>query len=174
MTPLCWTRIASPVGELLAAATPAGLLSLSYAQPHADAVGALAESVGQRPEQDDAAFDELRAQLVEYFAGSRRAFDLPLDWSLAPTGFSAKALKVTASIPFGETMSYAEVAAEAGSPRAARAVGNAMRRNAIAIVIPCHRVLHADGGLGGYMGGEDRGLSIKRHLLAIEGVPQGQ
>lgn len=170
MTGACrYAWIDSPIGPLLAASLGSGLAWLTYATPgRGDAVAELAHHAGATPVEDGAALREVAGQLGEYFAGGRRAFDFPLDWSLGPRGFMAQALKVTASIPYGETMSYGEVAAEAGSPGAARAVGNAMRSNSIAIVVPCHRVLAAGGRIGGYMGGEVNGLSIKRTLLDLE------
>jgi methylated-DNA-[protein]-cysteine S-methyltransferase len=112
-----------------------------------------------------AALDPVKRELEEYFAGSRRRFDLPLDWSLI-TPFAKRVLRKTAAIPYGGHLSYAEVAAEAGSPRGARAAGNALGSNPIPIVIPCHRVLHSGGGLGGYGGGLER----KRYLLELEGA----
>lgn len=170
MTGACrYAWIDSPIGPLLAATTGSGLAWLSYVTPGGgDPVAELAHHSGTAPVEDRKALRDVQAQLAEYFAGGRRTFEFPLDLSLGPGGFAAQALKVTATIPYGETMSYGEVAAEAGSPGAARAVGNAMRANSIAIVVPCHRVLAAGGRIGGYMGGEANGLSIKRHLLDLE------
>jgi methylated-DNA-[protein]-cysteine S-methyltransferase len=107
---------------------------------------------------------ELRRQLADYLAGRRRAFDLPL----APRGtaFQRRVWRALEAIPAGETRSYAELAAAAGSPRAFRAVGQANRRNPIGVVVPCHRVIAADGTIGGYAGG----LGRKRRLLHLEGV----
>ncbi len=109
--------------------------------------------------------DEVRRQLDGYFAGTRRDFDVPIDWRLV-RGFAGAVLRATAHIPFGAVSSYREVATEAGSPNAYRAAGNALGSNPIPILVPCHRVLHAGGGLGGYTGGLDR----KRFLLRLEGV----
>jgi len=172
MTGACrYATIDSPIGPLLAATTGSGLAWLGYVTPgRPRGVADLAHRVGAMPVEDPVALRDVEAQLADYFAGGRRMFDFALDLSLGPGGFAAQALKVTATIPYGETMSYGEVAAEAGSPGAARAVGNAMRANSIAIVVPCHRVLAAGGRIGGYMGGEASGLSVKRHLLALEGV----
>jgi methylated-DNA-[protein]-cysteine S-methyltransferase len=108
--------------------------------------------------------DQSRRELDEYFAGHRREFELPIDWQLTH-GFGRRVLQATARIPFGLVSTYKGVASEAGSPRGFRAAGNALGSNPIPIVVPCHRVLHADGGLGGYTGGLDR----KRLLLAVEG-----
>ena len=101
--------------------------------------------------------------------GERRRFDLPLDWSLV-RGFAQGVLRATAGVPFGSVTTYGQMAEAAGSPRASRAAGNALGSNPIPIVVPCHRVLHAGGGLGGYAGGLDR----KRYLLSLEGtLPSG-
>jgi len=106
-----------------------------------------------------------RAQLEEYFAGRRDRFELPLDLqAVAP--FEARVLGAAAQIPFGQVRSYGELARAIGAPQAARAVGNALGRNPIPIVIPCHRVVLGNGGLGGYGGGP----GIKDRLLALEGV----
>ena len=104
-------------------------------------------------------------QLADYFAGTRRAFDLPL----APrgTGFQQVVWRALLAIPYGETCSYGELARAIGRPAASRAVGAANGRNPIAIVIPCHRVIGADGSMTGYGGG----LPTKKWLLAHEGVP---
>ena len=107
--------------------------------------------------------DEVRRELEEYFGGTRRTFDLPLDWQLLK-GFGRRVLQATARIPYGSVSTYKGVATGAGSPNAFRAAGNALGSNPMPIVLPCHRVLHSGGGLGGYTGGLDR----KRTLLAIE------
>jgi methylated-DNA-[protein]-cysteine S-methyltransferase len=104
-------------------------------------------------------------QLNEYFAGHRRGFDVPLDLSACPP-FTLRVLTALRAVPFGTTLSYGELAARAGAPRAARAVGRAMAANPLPIVIPCHRVLAANGQLGGYSGGE--GVPTKEWLLAFE------
>jgi methylated-DNA-[protein]-cysteine S-methyltransferase len=155
----------SPIGELIIFVTPRGLLRLKYAdEPIEGVLAEVAARVSPRILRAPSRTDEARRELESYFALRRRDFNLPIDWSLV-RGFSAKVLRETARIPFGKVRSYGQVAAEAGSPRAARATGNALGSNPIPIVVPCHRVLHADGGLGGYSGGLDR----KRYLLALEG-----
>lgn len=171
MTGTCaYDQFDSPVGPLLAAVSPLGLTWLTYVTPtRPDPLAELHARLGHLPRRDPGALADVRTQIHEYFDGGRTTFDVPLDWSLGPSGFLAQALKVTATIDYGTTMSYGEVAAEAGSPGASRAVGNAMRANAIAIVVPCHRVLAAGGRIGGYMGGEANGLSIKQRLLDLEG-----
>ncbi len=112
-----------------------------------------------------ARLDAVRRELEEYFAGERRAFDLPLDLTLAAP-FGREVLRACARIPFGATSSYGAVAADAGRPRASRATGNALGANPVPIVVPCHRVLRTGGGIGGYTGG----LEVKQHLLTLEGV----
>jgi methylated-DNA-[protein]-cysteine S-methyltransferase len=163
---VAYARMDSPLGELLVAVTPRGLVRVAYEDERDDAVLAeLAERVSPRmlhaPERTDA----VRRELATYFAHRRRAFETPVDWSLV-RGFARGVLGATARVPYGEVTTYSAMAAAAGSPRAYRAAGNALGSNPIPIVVPCHRVLHADGGLGGYAGGLDR----KRRLLELEGV----
>ena len=160
----------SPVGKLLLAATPRGLVRLAYldAAEHEDeALEQLAAKVSARILEAPARLDEPRRELDEYFAGSRQRFEVPLDWELT-RGFGRRVLRATARVPFGSSTTYQRVAAEAGSPRAYRAAGNALGANPIPIIVPCHRVLHATGGLGGYTGGLER----KRLLLSIEAGQQ--
>ena len=156
----------SPLGTLTAFVTPAGLFRLSYPgeQVH-DRLEELAAVVSPRILAAPERTDPVRRELDEYFAGRRRAFDVPIDWRLL-RGFRAAVLRATAAIPYGSVASYREIATEAGSPNAYRAAGNALGSNPIPIVVPCHRVLHSGGGLGGYTGGLDR----KRFLLGLEGV----
>jgi methylated-DNA-[protein]-cysteine S-methyltransferase len=153
----------SPVGELLLATTRRGLVRIAYL----DATDAdrVLEDLSRRvsPRVLAAALDEPRRELEEYFDGRRHRFELPVDWQLAQ-GFGRRVLRATARIPYGSVSTYKLVASEAGSPRAYRAAGNALGSNPLPIVVPCHRVLHASGGLGGYTGG----LGRKRALLAIE------
>ncbi len=163
-----YTTLESPAGLLFAAASERGLLLLGYPTTRPDSrLEDLSERIGPRLISSPARFETLRRQLDEYFAGKRRDFELPLDWSLT-SGFVRKVLVETAHIPYGETRSYGQIAALAGSPRAFRAAGSALGANPIPIVVPCHRVLRSDGGVGGYGGG----LEMKRLLLGLEGVPQ--
>jgi methylated-DNA-[protein]-cysteine S-methyltransferase len=159
--------IDSPVGPLLVAGTKRGLVRLAYEQnrPHDKLLLELAEDISPRVLEAPAQLDPIRRQLEEYFEGRRLDFDLPLDWRLSQ-GFKKRVLGQTARIPYGHVSTYRIVAAAAGSPRGARAAGNALGANPIAIVVPCHRVLHTGGGLGGYGGGLDR----KEFLLKLEGV----
>jgi methylated-DNA-[protein]-cysteine S-methyltransferase len=113
--------------------------------------------------------DDIAGQLTEYLAGRRRRFDVRLDWNSTEPGFRRVVLQTLAESEFGDTMSYGELAARAGSPRAARAVGTAMATNPLAIVVPCHRVVRADGSIGGYGGGRAMsGVQMKQYLLDLE------
>ncbi len=159
----------SPLGPLTVMVTPRGLIRLSYPGEGIDAqLAEIAARVSPRILEAPERTDDVRRQLDDYFARKRTAFDLPIDWRLV-RGFAGQVLQATARIPFGSVSSYREVAAEAGSPNAYRAAGNALGSNPIPIVVPCHRVLHAGGGLGGYTGGLER----KRYLLGLEGVLGG-
>ena len=159
----------SPLGTLTVMVTPRGLIRLSYpGEGIDDQLREVAERVSPRILEAPERTDEVRRQLDAYFDHRRRSFDVPIDWRLV-RGFAADVLRATARIPFGSVSSYREVAAEAGSPNAYRAAGNALGSNPIPIVVPCHRVLHASGGLGGYTGGLER----KRYLLELEGVLEG-
>jgi len=157
----------SPVGELLVARTPRGLVRLAYLEPESEdeVLDELAARVSPRVLRAPAALDEVRRELDRYFAGALRTFSVPIDWRLS-RGFTRRVLQRTAAIGYGETSSYREVAAGAGSPSAFRAAGNALGANPIPIVVPCHRVLRSGGALGGYGGGPHR----KELLLRLEGV----
>lgn len=153
MNGIAWGRVESPLGPLHVAVSEAGLARLVFPrEPH----GRL--TAGDRVEN-------VRRQLEEYFAGERREFTLPLDLGSAG-GFRLRALEALSRIPYGETVTYAELAGRAGNPRAARAAGHACATNPIPIVVPCHRVLGSDGGLHGYGGG----LDVKEQLLRLEGA----
>jgi methylated-DNA-[protein]-cysteine S-methyltransferase len=157
----------SPLGDLLVAVTPRGLVKISYVDLYSteDALGQIAARVSPRVLEDAAALDEPRRQLDEYFAGRRREFDLPLDWSLIQ-GFTRMVLDRTARIPYGKVATYGEVSRDIGKPRASRATGNALGANPIPIVVPCHRVIRSGGVLGNYGGGPER----KVQLLELEGA----
>ena len=159
----------SPLGSLTVVVTPRGLLRLSYPGESIEAqLDDLAIRISPRILAAPERTDGVRRQLDEYFSGARRSFDVPIDWRLV-RGFAGGVLRATARIPFGVVSTYRDVATEAGSPNAYRAAGNALGSNPMPIVVPCHRVLHAGGGLGGYTGGLDR----KRFLLTLEGVLPG-
>jgi methylated-DNA-[protein]-cysteine S-methyltransferase len=160
----------SPLGPLTVFVTPRGLVRLSYpGEPIDSQLDELAALISPRIMAAPERTDEVRRQLDGYFGGTRRDFELPIDWRLL-RGFRGQVLKATARIPFGSVSSYREIATRAGSANAYRAAGNALGSNPVPIVVPCHRVLHAGGGLGGYTGGLER----KRFLLELEGVLPGQ
>jgi methylated-DNA-[protein]-cysteine S-methyltransferase len=167
LTDVSYAYEPSPVGALLVAVTPRGLIRIAYnAEEHADEVlEELARRVSPRVVEAPGALDEVRRELDEYFAGRRTSFDIPVDWRLHD-GFSRRVLRATARIPFGKVQTYGDVAAKAGSPRGSRAAGNALGSNRIPIVVPCHRVVRSGGKIGGYTGGIER----KEFLLELEGV----
>jgi methylated-DNA-[protein]-cysteine S-methyltransferase len=159
----------SPLGRLLLASTPRGLVRISYLDPDDDGDAALSDIAARlspRVLRAPRKLDGARRELDEFFSGARRSFDLPIDMSLVAPGFQRRVLSATSRIPFGDARSYKQIAAAAGSPNGFRAAGTALGHNPIPIVIPCHRVRHAAGGIGGYTGGLDR----KRALLAIESI----
>ena len=163
---VAYATLDSPVGELTVFVTPRGVVRVAFAdEPREAILDEMADRLSPRILAAARPTDEARRQLDAYLAGERRAFELPLDWSLI-RGFAVGILRATAAVPYGSTSTYRDVAAAAGSPRAARAAGNALGSNPIPIIVPCHRILHASGGLGGYAGGLDR----KRTLLRLEGV----
>jgi methylated-DNA-[protein]-cysteine S-methyltransferase len=163
---VAYATLDSPAGRLLLVATPRGLVRLAYIDADAEleyVLEQLATRVSPRILRSPTRLDEPRRELDQYFAGARREFELQLDWQLS-RGFGRRVLEATARIPFGSVSTYKRVAGEAGSPAASRAAGNALGANPIPIIVPCHRVLHTAGGLGGYTGGLER----KRLLLDIE------
>lgn len=156
--------VESPVGDLLVAATDLGVVRVAFEVEGHDAVlQRLSDQVSPRILLAPARLDPLTRQLDEYFAGVRRRFDVPLDWRLSK-GFRGTVLHQLPQIAYGRTASYAVVARLAGNPRAVRAVGSACATNPLPVVVPCHRVVRSDGGMGGYLGGVD----AKRTLLALE------
>ena len=161
---VAYRTLATPIGELLLAATPEGLVRVAFASEPVDTVlERLAAEVSPRLLHAPGRLDEAARQLEEYFAGRRRGFELAVDLRLAH-GFRRAVLAALPAIGYGATASYAAVAAMAGSPRAVRAVGSACASNPVPVVVPCHRVVRSDGSLGGYAGG----LDAKRALLALE------
>ncbi len=155
----------SPIGPLLVAATPAGLVRLGFQGEDRDAIlEDLADRVSPRVLEAPARLDEARRELDEYFEGRRDHFELPLDWQLS-RGFRRTVLeRLYEDVGYGRTVSYLELATMVGNPKASRAVGTAMATNPIPIVVPCHRVLRTGGNLGGYGGG----LPVKVKLLELE------
>jgi methylated-DNA-[protein]-cysteine S-methyltransferase len=151
-----YTTITSPIGELLLAGDGPALTRLHML----DAPRPVTPSPDWR--REDEPFADAARQLSEYFAGERREFDLPL--ALRGNEFELRVWAALLEIPYGETASYGEIARAIGAPTAARAVGLANGRNPIALIVPCHRVIGADGSLTGYGGG----LPRKRYLLDLE------
>ena len=163
---VAYTAVDSPLGELVAAVTPNGLVRLAYEDGRFDAVlTELADRVSPRVIEAPARLDAVRRQLDEYFDGRRHDFDLPVDWALT-RGFTQRVLQSTARIPFGDLATYRDVATGAGNAAAVRAAGNALGANPMPIVVPCHRIVRTGGALGGYTGGVER----KRFLLELEGA----
>lgn len=160
-----WDVMDSPVGPVYAAVTEEGALTLlSVGASQLGFVEEIEKSGGREVRDPKAAAPVLR-QLDEYFAGRRKDFDIPLDLERL-TPFQRAVLQVTQAIPYGQVRTYGEVAAAVGKPKAARAVGRALGQNPVAVVIPCHRVIGADGSLHGYSGAG--GLATKRFLLELE------
>ncbi|CAM5573168.1 Methylated-DNA--protein-cysteine methyltransferase OS=Streptomyces pilosus OX=28893 GN=GCM10010280_01910 PE=3 SV=1 [Streptomyces pilosus] len=175
---MVWTVVAGRIGPLLLAATREGLVNVVF---HATdevrdrALERLASRLGGEPaelgsataeEPTAAVLAEAVRQVEEYLAGGRRSFELPLDWSLI-SGFNREVLReLAAGVPFGTVVGYGDLAGRVGQPGGAQAVGTAMGANPLPVVVPCHRVVERDGGIGGFGGG----LETKRRLLALEGV----
>ncbi|MFS4108018.1 methylated-DNA--[protein]-cysteine S-methyltransferase [Streptomyces sp. SID8499] len=166
-----WAVAESGIGPLLLAATADGLVNVVF---HATggvrqrALERLASRLGAEPVEAPGSpvLAEAIRQLEAYFAGERRDFALPLDWSLI-SGFNRQVLRELASgVPYGTVVGYGDLARRVGQPQAAQAVGVAMGANPLPLVVPCHRVVESDGGIGGFGGG----LETKRTLLALEGV----
>jgi len=158
------TTMDSPIGTLLLMATPKGLVRIAFESENRDEVlGEVAEQLSPRILEAPRRLDPVRRELEKYFEGKLHDFDVPLDWSL--TGeFARRVLRRTARIPYGSVASYGDVAVGVGTPRGARAVGNALGSNPIPVIVPCHRVVRTGGAIGGYGGG----LTRKRFLLALE------
>lgn len=154
----------SPVGKLLIARGELGITELSISAVRRDFFKRLKDRYGVDPVEDRSSFNDAFRELDSYFSGRSFKFTLPLE--LTGTGFEMKVWGAIKKIPWGETRSYKEIAERIGSPGASRAVGGACGANPIPLIIPCHRVINSNGGLGGYTGG----LAIKKRLLSIEGI----
>jgi len=161
-----WGKMNSPLGPLFIAVSDRGVCALEFgaAKPKFTKL----PKTAARLEENSRAVAPIEAQLREYFVGQRSQFDIALDTS-ALTSFQRKVLEITRLIPPGHAWTYRDLAQRMGNPNAARPVGQALARNPIAIIIPCHRVIASDKSLGGYSGGS--GLAAKRWLLRHEGVP---
>jgi methylated-DNA-[protein]-cysteine S-methyltransferase len=162
---LYWDSLAAPIGRVLVAVGDAGLVRVSFRRGDASFVAELRQRLDADAVRSASRTSDVVGQLRDYFGGTRRAFDLPVDLAWL-TPFQRRVLEATATVPAGRVVSYGDIARRIGRPRGSRAVGQALGRNPIPIVIPCHRVVAAGGRLGGYTGG----LGIKRTLLRIEGA----
>lgn len=161
---LAYRTVDTPLGPLLLAATPAGLVRVAYeSQDHEAVLATLAQRISPRLLHAPARLDPVARELDDYFAGRRHTFDLPLDLQLA-RGFRREVLTHLRDIAYGRTASYGVVAAATRHPRAVRAVGTACALNPLPIVIPCHRVVRSDGSVGNYAGG----VAAKQTLLELE------
>ena len=161
---IAYRTLDTPIGSLLLASTEQGLVRVAFDREDHDLVlVALAQSISPRILLSPARLDGVARQLSEYFAGQRKTFDLPLDFRLS-SGFRRSVLAHLPEIAYGQTESYAQVAAATGNPRAVRAVGSACATNPLPVVVPCHRVVRSDGSYGQYRGGEE----AKRSLLTLE------
>ncbi|MFG2929544.1 methylated-DNA--[protein]-cysteine S-methyltransferase [Streptomyces achromogenes] len=166
-----WAVVGTDIGPLMLVATRSGLVNVVFHASDAvrdRALERLAARLGGRLVEDPGSplLAEAIRQLRAYFAGERHGFDLPLDWSLS-SGFNRQVLRELASgVPYGSVVGYGDLAGRVGQPGGAQAVGVAMGSNPLPVVVPCHRVVESDGGIGGFGGG----LETKRKLLALEGV----
>jgi methylated-DNA-[protein]-cysteine S-methyltransferase len=147
----CWYE--SPIGILKIVEDDQGITEVSFQ-----------DEKGTDQRENSLYLDETRRQLEEYFAGIRRSFDVPL--SLKGTAFQKKVWHALMNIPYGKTASYQDIASSIGSEKASRAIGNANHHNPVVVIVPCHRVIRADGSIGGYGGGIER----KKYLLNLEGI----
>ncbi|MDH6449150.1 MULTISPECIES: methylated-DNA--[protein]-cysteine S-methyltransferase [unclassified Streptomyces] len=168
---IVWAVVGTDIGPLLLAATDEGLVNVVFhaTDPVRDkALERLASRLGSEPVEAPGSplLTEAIHQMEAYFAGERHDFELPLDWSLI-SGFNRQVLRELASgVRYGQVVGYGDLAGRVGQPGAAQAVGVAMGSNPLPVVVPCHRVVESDGGIGGFGGG----LETKRKLLALEGV----
>lgn len=154
----------SPIGEIWIAGSEQGLLKIDLRISEEHFLADLRKITPSKPIRDAMKFTKIEGRFEEYFRGNKVIFDIPLD--LRGTEFQRDVWRAIYKIPYGRLSSYGRIAEEIGRPRAVRAVGNAVGANPLPIVIPCHRIIRADGGLGGYGGGID----LKLYLLSIEGI----
>lgn len=162
---VAYTSMDSPFGPVTLAATETGLVRLNLpAYDRDDFLARLSREISPAILESPARLDDARRQLDAYFEGRLQEFTVPLDWRLIH-GFQEKVLRATHAVPYGHTLTYGEVAAEAGNPRAHRAAGTALGRNPIPLIVPCHRITRSGGIPGNYGGGPE----MKRALLKLEG-----
>jgi methylated-DNA-[protein]-cysteine S-methyltransferase len=159
-----WIEHDAPTGRLLLAATERGVVAIGLLH-HDQLLEVLSEKVSPRVVRRGARLDGVRRQLDEYYEGQRHEFDVPLDWALS-SGFRRQILDELTHVPYGQVVSYQQLATRAGNPKASRAVGSAMATNPLPIVVPCHRVIRTDGSIGQYGGG----VPMKVRLLELEGA----
>jgi methylated-DNA-[protein]-cysteine S-methyltransferase len=172
-----FARIDSPIGPLYVAVTNAGICEIDFAHDKTEETfrrRLIARGFVPYPlnladpaasGDDRAMLDRATKQLHEYFSGRRSRFEVPLDFT-GVSAFTRRVLEATAEVEFGRLETYRAIATQVGQPGASRAVGNALGRNPIPVIVPCHRIIRSDASIGGYTGG----LHIKQRLLAIEGV----
>jgi methylated-DNA-[protein]-cysteine S-methyltransferase len=170
MAPLRSVAVDTPLGPLVVVLSPGGVVETAFVEPHEEADEVLARIEHRRASSIAGAGrrgDAVRREVEEYLALRRTSLATAVDLTWMPDGFPRRVLEATSTIPFGEVWTYGDVAALAGSPRGGRAAGNALGRCPIELFVPCHRVVHASGTIGGYGRHEDR----KRWLLRHEGLP---
>jgi methylated-DNA-[protein]-cysteine S-methyltransferase len=155
----------TPIGPLWIALSELGLVAIDWSTGQADFTQQMLQRFNANAIYDDALTAEPLRQLSEYLAGNRHEFDLALDLTRL-SQFQVQVLKITLDIPYGQTVTYKEIAAHLGNPRSARAVGRVEATNPIPLVIPCHRVIGSDGSLHGY--GGPGGIKLKAWLLDLE------
>lgn len=158
----------TPLGEVWVAVSERGLVSIEYGVTRAQFEKTVSKQTRSEVWHEAQSVDGIVRQVKEYLGGKRRDFDLMIDWSLLASDFQRAALKKVFSIPYGETRTYADIAAAIGHPDAPRAVGRANAANPMPLVIPCHRVIGTDGKLHGY--GGQGGIKTKAWLLKMEGA----
>jgi methylated-DNA-[protein]-cysteine S-methyltransferase len=155
----------TPIGDLWLACSDRGLVAVEWDRSHEKLLTYLTRRLKSPVEENPRRLERTITQLREYLVGERKQFNIQIDWSLLRP-FQREALLATFAIPYGQTTTYGDLAQQIGRPRSARAVGRAEATNPMPIVIPCHRVLGADGKLRGYGGG----LEVKKWLLQLEGA----
>jgi methylated-DNA-[protein]-cysteine S-methyltransferase len=166
VTTISFGLLESEFGTITLALSARGLVRLALpTEPTAHVVDGLQRRYGGDIREGGPALDAARRTVEAYLAGHDQSLDVPVDWRIA-RGFTLTSLQRLAEVPYGTTVTYRELAARAGNERAPRAAGAACATNPVAIVVPCHRVLRSDGGLGGFGGG----LEMKEALLRLEGV----
>lgn len=167
--------VPTPLGPFSVVCSSAGVVETSFERDdEGPATTRIEERLGASVQRASRGADPVRDEVSAYFAGRLRAFTLQPDLSWMPRGFARRVLEVTATIPFGELWTYGDVAGMAGSPRGGRAAGNALNRCPIELFVPCHRVVHAGGTIGGYGRHDARKRFLIRHELDLSAAPAGE